>query len=315
MSQKPAILVMSSLMPSIEAKLEASFELHRLPPPGERDVFLRETGPRIRGVATSGSAGLSRGVMEALPALEIVAVNGIGVDAVDTEQAKRRGIPVTATPGVLTEDVADLGMALMLAVSRNLCNADRFVREGRWERESMALGHKVSGKHLGILGMGRIGRAMAQRAAGFGMTIAYNDLHPVEGLPDCRFVPSLVELARESDFLVITASGGPESRGLVNAHVLDALGPEGILINIARGSIVSEPALIAALQERRLGGAGLDVFSDEPHVPEALRRMENVVLQPHRASATVETRLAMGNLVVENLRAHFAGQPLPTRVA
>lgn len=315
MSQKPAILVMSKLMPPIEAKLAASFDLHPLPPAGEREDFLRETGPRIRGVATSGSAGLPRAIMDALPALEIIAVNGIGVDAVDTERAKQRGIPVTATPGVLTDDVADLGIALMLAVSRQLCAADRFVREGRWERESLALGHKVSGKHLGILGMGRIGRAVAQRAAGFNMTIAYNDLRPVEDLPDYRFVPSLVGLARESDFLVIAASGGPESRGLVNAHVLDALGPEGILVNIARGSIVSEPALIAALQERRLGGAGLDVFADEPHVPEVLRRLENVVLQPHRASATVETRLAMGNLVLENLRAHFAGQPLPTRVA
>lgn len=215
---------------------------------------------------------------------------------------------------MLTEDVADLGMALMLAASRQLCVGDRFVREGKWARgEGLPLARKVSGKKLGILGMGRIGRAVGRRAQGFGMEIAYNDLRAIEDLP-YRYVPDLVQLARESDFLIVAAAGGAQSRGVVNRAVLDALGPEGILVNIARGSVVDEPALVAALTESTLGGAGLDVFADEPKVPEELFKLGNVVLQPHRASATIETRIAMGDLVIRNLAAHFSGQELATPV-
>jgi lactate dehydrogenase-like 2-hydroxyacid dehydrogenase len=224
--------------------------------------------------------------MAAMPRLGIVAVNGIGTDAVDLDYARSRGIRVTTTPDVLTDDVADLAMALLLATSRQLCVGDRYVRQGLWGKQGLPLARKASGKKLGILGLGRIGRA----------------------------IPDLVELARWADILVVAASGGMQSRGIVNAAVLDALGPEGMLVNVARGSIVDEPALVAALEQKRLGAAGLDVFVDEPRVPEALWRMENVVLQPHRASATVETRLAMGELVLENLAAHFAGREPPTAV-
>jgi lactate dehydrogenase-like 2-hydroxyacid dehydrogenase len=191
---------------------------------------------------------------------------------------------------------------------------DRFVREGQWARgKGLPLARKASGKKLGILGMGRIGRAIGRRAEGFGLSIAYTDLRAFDDLA-YPYVPDLVQLAQESDILIVAAAGGPQSRGIVNRPVLDALGPEGLLVNIARGTVVDEPALVAALTEGALGGAGLDVFADEPNVPEALFKLDNVVLQPHRASATIETRIAMGDLVIRNLAAHFSGQELATPV-
>jgi hydroxypyruvate reductase len=215
---------------------------------------------------------------------------------------------------VLTEDVADLGMALLLAVVRQICVGNRFVRDRRWARnETLPLARKATRKELGILGMGRIGRAIARRAEGFGMSIAYSDLRAVDDLP-YRYVADLIQLARESDILVVAASGGPQSRGIINTPVLDALGPQGVLVNVARGTVVDEPALVAALIEGRIGGAGLDVFAHEPDVPEVLFKLDNVVLQPHRASATVETRLAMGELVDGSLAAHFGSKELLTAV-
>jgi lactate dehydrogenase-like 2-hydroxyacid dehydrogenase len=206
-----------------------------------------------------------------------------------------------------------MALGLMLATSRRICVGDRFVRAGGWLHEHLPLAAKVSGKRLGILGLGQVGRAVARRAEGFGMQIAYCDLDPVAGAA-YRFQPNLEQLASDSDFLVIAASGGPATRGLVSRPVLDALGPTGVLINVARGSVVDEPALVAALAEGRLGGAGLDVFAHEPDVPKALWDMDNVVLQPHRASATVETRRAMADLVLANLAAHFAGREPVTAV-
>jgi lactate dehydrogenase-like 2-hydroxyacid dehydrogenase len=220
---------------------------------------------------------------------------------------------VTTTPDVLMDDVADLAIGLLIATLRGICVGDRFVRAGSWPAGGLPLARKVSGKRLGILGLGRIGRAIARRAEAFGMTIGYTDLRAFDDV-GYHFFPTPQALAADSDILVVAAAGGAGSRGTVGAPVMDALGPEGTLINIARGSVVDEPALVAALAEGRLGAAGLDVFADEPRVPEALWRMDNVVLQPHRASATVETRLAMGELVVANLAAHFAGQILPTPV-
>jgi lactate dehydrogenase-like 2-hydroxyacid dehydrogenase len=232
---------------------------------------------------------------------------------VDLNRARARSIRVTTTPGVLTDDVADMAFGLLLAVSRQLCIGDRFVRDGKWPTQTLPLASKVSGKRLGILGLGRVGRAIARRAEGFDMPIAYTDISPISDVP-YRFVANLRDLAVHSEVLIIAASGGPESRGIVDASVLDALGRDGILVNVARGSVVDQPALVAALRERRLGGAGLDVFADEPHVPEALWSLDNVVLQPHQASATVETRLAMGEMGLANLAAHFAGKPLPSAV-
>jgi lactate dehydrogenase-like 2-hydroxyacid dehydrogenase len=259
-----------------------------------------------------GAHGASNEVVDALPALEIIAINGIGTDAVDLERARARSVRVTTTPDVLTDDVADLAIGLTLAVSRRICVADRFVRAGRWPGAHLPLSAKVSGKRLGIFGLGHVGRAVARRAEGFEMPIAYSEPHPADA--GYRFVPVLEDLARDSDFLVVAATGGPATRGRVNRPVLDALGPAGILINVARGSIVDEAALVAALAEGRLGGAGLDVFAHEPAVGEALWTRDNVVLQPHQASATVETRRAMADLVLANLAVHFAGREPVTPV-
>jgi lactate dehydrogenase-like 2-hydroxyacid dehydrogenase len=310
---KPAILLIEPMMENIEAALDQAYEVHRLFRANDRAALLAEVGPHVRGIATGGGGGAPRDVVDALPKLEIIAINGIGTDAVDLVHARERGIRVTTTPDVLTDDVADLGIALWLAASRQLCAGDRYVRAGNWGRQGLPLARKASGKRLGILGMGRIGRAIARRAAAFDTQIAYTDIRAFDDLP-YRFVPSLAELATGSDVLIVAASGGPQSRGIVSASVLDALGPKGILVNVARGTVVDEPALVAALRDGRLGGAGLDVFLDEPRVPEALWTMDNVVLQPHRASATIETRTAMGDLVLANLAAHFAGKEPVTPV-
>jgi hydroxypyruvate reductase len=223
-------------------------------------------------------------------------------------------VRVTTTPDVLTDDVADMAIALLLAAFRRLCEGDRFVRAGRWPSAGLPVARRVTGKRLGILGLGRIGRAIARRAEPFAMPVSYTDLRAAEGV-SYRFVADLVDLARDVDALVVAASGGAGSKHLVNTTVLNALGPEGVLINVARGSVVDEVALVAPLVDGRLGGAGLDVFANEPNVPSELWRMERVVLQPHRASATLETRADMGDLLVANLAAHFAGQALPAAVA
>jgi lactate dehydrogenase-like 2-hydroxyacid dehydrogenase len=310
---KPEMLLVQGMMPPIEQALDAAYTVHRLFQAADREAFVAEVGGGVRGIVTGGGTGASAALMAALPKLEIVAVNGIGTDAVDLDYARGRGIRVTTTPDVLTDDVADTAWALILAASRHVCKGDRFVRAGHWTKGGMPLATKVTGKRLGILGLGRIGRAVAKRAAGFDMAISYTDLRPVEGVPHA-FVPDLTALAAAVDILVVAASGGPQSRGIVDAAVMDALGPQGLLVNIARGSVVDEPALVAALTEGRLGGAGLDVFAREPHVPEALLALDHVVLLPHVASGTTETRQAMGELVLANLEAQFAGRPLPTAV-
>lgn len=311
---KPEILLVEPMMASIETALDRDYTVHRLPPPGEgRDRLLAEIAPRLRVIVTGGSTGASRALMDALPALALVAINGVGTDAVDLVEARRRGIRVTNTPDVLTDDVADLAMGLIVATLRRLAEADRFVRAGRWGPERMGLARKVTGKRLGIFGLGRIGRAVARRAAGFSMPLAYTSRTPVEGV-DGRFVADLEELARDSDVLVLTAAATAETRGIVGRRVLDALGPDGVLINVARGALVDEAELVAALREGRLGGAGLDVFADEPRVPPALFDLDTVVLVPHQASATLETRTAMGDLVLANVAAFLDGDALLTPV-
>lgn len=310
---KQELLLIEAMFEPIEARLVANYDVHRAYAARDPGALLAEVGPRIRAVVTGGGSGLSRAIAEKLPALEIVAINGIGTDAVDLDEMRRRGVHVTTTPGVLTEDVADLAMGLMIATLRGLVVGDRHVRTGQWPSAGLSLAHKVSGRRLGIIGLGRIGRAIARRAEAFGMSIAYTDIKAFDDVP-YRYEADLVTLAAASDVLVVAAAATASSRGLVNASVLDALGAEGTLINVARGAIVDEPALVQALREGRLGAAGLDVFADEPRVPQELWAMDNVVLQPHRASATVETRLAMGELVLDNLAAHFAGRPLLTAV-
>jgi lactate dehydrogenase-like 2-hydroxyacid dehydrogenase len=310
---KPEILLIESMMPETEAQLDAAYRVHRLYNAQDRAALLKEVGGAVRAVATGGRLGASGDIIDALPRLEIIAINGVGTDAVDLDRARARSIRVTTTPDVLTEDVADLALGLMIAVSRRICAGDRFVRAGRWANDHMPLAASVHGKRLGIFGLGHIGRAVARRAEGFSMPIAYTERHPVQ---DCayRFEPELAALAEDSDFLVLAASATAATHNIVTRTVLDALGPSGILINVSRGSVVDEDALVAALAEKRLGGAGLDVFAHEPQAPRALWSMDNVVLMPHQASATVETRHAMADLVLANLAAHFAGRELPTPV-
>ena len=299
--------------PALEAALEATYQVHRLDRAADPAALLADVAPQVRALVTTGARGVANAVVKALPRLEIIAIRGVGTDGVDLEHARRRGIAVTITPDVLTEDVADLAMGLLLATARRICVGDAFVRAGLWPGQELPLATRVSGKRAGILGLGRIGRAIAQRAVGFGMKVAYTGRHPQDGVP-YPFVADLAELARDSDVLFLAASGHPENHKLVDARVLDALGPGGILVNIARGSLVDAAALVEALLSGRIAGAGLDAFQNEPQVPEALFALKNVVLQPHQGSATAESRLDMGNLVLANLAAHFAGRPLPTPV-
>lgn len=294
------------LRPEQERWLGNHYRLTR----ADRDAVPDDVAARARALITSGLDGAPAALIDRMPKLEIIAVNSVGYDLVAMDRALARRIPVTHTPDVLTDDVADLAIGLMIMTSRRLAQADRFVRAGRWTAEKFPVAGKVSGKRLGILGLGRIGRAIAARAEAFGMTIAYTDRAKME--TPHRFLPDLISLAKESDFLMVAASAGPDARHMVNAEVLAALGPEGILINIARGSVVDEAALVAALETGRLGGAGLDVFEHEPNVPVALMGRDDVVLLPHIASSTRETRGRMSQLVIENLEAWFAGKPLVT---
>jgi len=308
---KPHILQLNPvLVPSINDKLNTRYTVHRLFEHADKDGYLREHGAQIRGVITGGHTGITRAMMEKLPALEVVAVNGVGTDAVDLAYARERGLPVTGTFGALTEDVADLAVGLLLATCRGMCAGDRFIRAGDWVRNpqpsAIPLARRVSGMRVGIVGMGRVGRAIATRMAAFGCPIAYTDLKAMDDVPH-TFVPGLVELARQSNALVLAAAAD-KAEGIVNAEVLDALGKDGYLINIARGRLVKEDDLVAALQAGRIAGAGLDVFVDEPNVPEPLFGMNNVTLQAHRASATHETRAAMGEMVLASLAQALAGE-------
>jgi lactate dehydrogenase-like 2-hydroxyacid dehydrogenase len=266
--------------------------------------------PTIRAIAASGESKVPAELIAKLPKLEIISVMGVGYDGVDVAAAKARGAVVTHTPNVLNDDVADLAIGLMLSAARQLPAADRHVRSGQWAASGpMPLARKMSGARLGLVGMGRIGQAIAHRAAAFGMSIAYTSRSPRAGVAH-RYVANPVALAAESDFLVVITPGGAGTRGLINAEVLTALGTKGILVNVARGSVVDESALIDALERGVIGGAGLDVFENEPNVPERLRTLPHVVLAPHIGSATAQTRQAMADLAFGNLQAHFAGQPL-----
>jgi len=273
-----------------------------------------ELKARVRGIATEANRGADRALIAALPRLEVISVFGVGVDLVDLATARERNIAVTNTPGVLADEVADLAIGLMLASARQILFADRYVRDGDWRRKGpIPLGRGVGGKTMGVLGLGAIGRAIAERAVAFRMHVLYGGPQRKPDVP-YEYVSDLIELARRSDYLMIACKGGPETHHLVSAAVIDALGPEGTLINVARGSVVDEVALIAALEQGRLGHAALDVFESAPNPPPELLRLPNVIVQPHHGSATVETRTAIGRLMIDNLAAHFAGRPLLTPV-
>jgi lactate dehydrogenase-like 2-hydroxyacid dehydrogenase len=313
---KPHILQVGAYPAWDQEPLERDYTLHRLYEAADRAACLAEVGPRVRAIATRGDLGADRAMIAACPGLEIITVYGVGFDAVDIEACRARGIRVTNTPDVLTGDVADLGVAMALALARGVVGGDAWVRQGRWAEGPYPLQRRVWGKRAGILGLGRIGLEVARRLKGFGMEIAYSSRAPkpvaeAEGL---AYLPDPVALADWAELLFVTLAATPETRRIVGPEVIAALGPEGLLINISRGSTVDEAALLAALEAGRLGGAALDVFEGEPHIDPRFCKLDNVLLQPHHASATVETRKAMGQLVRDNLAAHFAGRPLPTPV-
>lgn len=310
---RPKLLMMGAYSTWDMDDLEANYDVLRLWEAADRDAFVRAHGADVRAIATRGDLGASADVMSKLPKLEIVACYGVGTDAIDLGYAKTKGIRVTNTPDVLTADVADMGVALLLAVARQIPRGDAYVRDGSWSGSNMHLVTRVSGKNAGIVGMGRVGSTIARRLAGFDCEVAYFDVNKRADLPYV-FVADLVELARRSEFLIVTLAGGESTKGMIDARVLDALGPDGILVNISRGSTVDEPALLDALANRRIKGAGLDVFWSEPNIDDRFKPLDNVVLQPHHASGTTETRQAMGQLVRDNLKAHFSGAALITPV-
>jgi lactate dehydrogenase-like 2-hydroxyacid dehydrogenase len=310
---KPDLIVTGKMYPPTLAALDAAYTTHKLWDAKDRDALLASLADRITAVASSNSGGIDGAIMAKLPKLKTISHFGVGYDTVDIDAARKRGITVTNTPDVLTDDVADLAIALLLATVRRIPQGDRYVREGKWLKGAMALTDTIQGKSVGIIGIGRIGRAIARRAEAFNLKVAYQGPNKKSDVT-WPYYADLVALAKDVDFLIAACPGGEATRGIVSRAVIDALGPAGVFVNISRGTVADEPALLEALQQGRLGGAGLDVFVDEPNVPSGFMALDNVVLQPHVGSASHQTRTAMGQLVIDNLAAHFAGRPLLTPV-
>ena len=309
---KPKVLQYGRLMDVLERQLAEAFDLKRLADESDPKAFLAARGGEFAGLATGGFADAA--LIEALPALKVISSFGVGVDKIDLVAAGRRGVLVGNTPDVLNDCVADLALGLMIDVARGLSASQRHLRRGDWPKANYPLQRRVSGKRVGIVGLGRIGKAIALRAAAFNMELRYHNRRPAADTT-IAYEASLIELARWSDFLVIIVPGGGATRHLINAAVLDALGPEGFLVNVARGSVVDEPALVRALQDKRIAGAALDVFENEPNVPAELILLDNVVLLPHVGSATQETRAAMAQRVFDNLNEFFARGRLVSAIA
>ena len=310
---KPDIILIARIFARTQERLEKEFACYKLYEAGDRPAFLKDMAQRVRALATFGAGGADAALMDALPKLEIISNFGVGVDGIDLDAAKARKIIVTNTPDVLNDCVADTAMALTVNVMRRFPQAESYLRAGHWAAKGgYPLTASLGGKTMGILGLGRIGEDIAKRAQAFGMKIRYHNRNKKDVPYPYDADPAT--LAKNSDLLMVVTPGGPQTEKLVNAKVLDALGPEGYLVNIARGSVVDEPVLLKYLQDKKIAGAGLDVFADEPRVPPEFFKLDNAVLLPHVGSATVETRTAMGNLQVDNLLAHFAGKPVLTRV-
>lgn len=311
---KPALLVIGNqiLSPEMEI-LEANFDVIRLWKEKDPERVLQERREDIVAIASVYFVPVSKNLIESLPNLKIISQFAVGYDNIDLIAAKERGVRVTNTPDVLTDDTADIALSLLLALSRRICEGDMFVRVGKWLSGAMPLGNSLKGKVAGIVGMGRIGQAIASRCTAFGLEVVYQGPRKKEGV-SYRYEPDLHKLAEQSDYLILACPGGASTRHMVGASVLDSLGREGFLINISRGSVLVEEELVTALKQNTIAGAGMDVFAQEPHVPEELMKMDNVVLLPHIGSATIETRRLMGQLVVKNLLAHFNGEPLLTPV-
>jgi hydroxypyruvate reductase len=307
---KKQILQNGRLLPTLESMLAEEFDVHGLWNEPEPQTFLAQHGPRFSALLTSAPVGASAELISMLPNLEVISSFGVGFDKLDLEAAKEKGVRVSTTPDVLNDCVADLAFGLLIDVARGISAADRFVRRGEWTKGRFPVTSRVSGKRLGIVGLGRIGQAIAKRAVGFDMEIAYTNRSPAQ-VP-YRYEPSLAALAEWADFLVVAVSGGSGTKGLISREILQALGPKGFLVNVSRGTVVDERALVEALVARTIAGAGLDVFENEPHVPQELLDLDNVILLPHVASGTEETRRAMGDLVLANLRSYFATKELVT---
>ena len=306
---KPELVLTKAIYAPAMAELERDFVVHKPWTAPQPEAYIRQTCGNVRAAVTTTTGGFTRGQFEALPRLEILACYGPYTTLVDLAAAKERGVAVSCTPDSTAEPVADLAMGMLVAVMRRLCEADRFVRAGRWPDEVFESGRDVRGKTCGIVGLGRIGREIAQRATSFGMRVCYHGPRLKDGVAYPYFA-DLESMAREADVVVVACQLSPETRSLVDARVLRALGPDGFLVNIARGAIVDEDALVAALANKEIAGAALDVFRDEPHVPAALMQMDNVVLAPHMGTSTREIRDERMRKLLLNLRAHFSGQPL-----
>lgn len=312
---KPSILQTGPYPDWDQGPLDAAFDVKRLFEASDRGAFLAEHGPTVRGIATRGELGADAALIAACPALEVISVYGVGYDAVDLAACRARNIHVTNTPDVLTQDVADLGVAMMLCQSRGMIGASEWVRDGAWARDGLyPLKRRVFGRKAGVLGLGRIGYEVAKRLVGFDMDIAYSDVTAKDYAPDWTFLPDPLDLARHSDFLFVTLAASAETHHIVDADFIKAVGADGMIINISRAANIDEDALITALSNKSLGAAALDVFEGEPSLDPRFLTLDNVLLQPHHASGTIETRQAMGKLLRDNLTAHFAGQPLLTPV-
>ena len=312
---KPIILQVGPYPDWDQNPIDEAFDSRRLFEAEDQDAFLAKHGAEVRAIATRGELGADAAMIDACPNLEVISVYGVGFDAVDIEACRARGIRVTNTPDVLTKDVADLGVAMMLSQSRGMVGAESWVRDGSWASKGLyPLKRRVFGRRAGILGLGRIGYEVGKRLAGFDMDIAYSDISPKDYASDWTFIQDPVELAKHADFLFVTLAASADTRHIVGAEVIEAVGTEGMIINISRASNIDEEALISALSDGSLGAAALDVFEGEPALDPRFLDLPNVLLQPHHASGTIETRQAMGQLLRDNLSAHFAGQPLLTPV-
>jgi lactate dehydrogenase-like 2-hydroxyacid dehydrogenase len=306
-TERPDLLLTGKMVPVVEETVGKHFTVHRLAGAKDRDAFLAEVSPRIRAIGMGGQFPVTAAIMEKMPNLEIVANFGVGYDSVDAKWAGEHGIVVTNTPDVLNAEVADTTVALLLNTLRELPQAEKYLRAGKWLEKPYPLTNTLRDRTIGIVGMGRIGKVIAHRLSSFDRPIVYHSRKPAGGV-SYKHYPDLIAMAKDVDVLIAIIPGGPSTKNLINAEVLKALGPNGVFINMARGSVVDEPALIEALQKKTILSAGLDVFAQEPKVPQALIDMENVVLLPHVASATHWTRRAMGQLVVDNLVAWTTGK-------
>ncbi|MCW5681950.1 MAG: 2-hydroxyacid dehydrogenase [Xanthobacteraceae bacterium] len=311
---KPDLLMVTPMMPMIEEQLDKAFTVHRLSAAKDRDALIAEVAPKVRAIASTPGARVDAALMGKLPNLEIVGAFGVGYDSIDAKWAGEHGVVVTNTPDVLNEEVADTAIGLLLATIRQFPQADQYVRAGKWLEKAFPLTATLQDRTVGVLGMGRIGKAIAKRLEAFNTPIVYHSRNPAAGV-SYKHYPDLVSMARDVDVIIVITPGGAATKHIVNKQVLEALGPNGIVINVARGSVIDENALIDALRDKKILSAGLDVFEDEPKVPQALIDMPHVVLLPHVGSASVHCRRLMGQLVVDNLIAWANGKAPLTPVA